>query len=331
MLVLVADDDATSRLVVQAVVQRHGHECISAADGEQAWSVLQDRVVDVLITDWMMPGLDGPELCRRVRSSEGRRYTFIVLATALSERDDVIAGMEAGADDYLTKPVDPFDVQTCLIAAARVTELHHQLDEFRTELERLNDRLAVQARTDALTELGNRLSLHEDLSAVHTGSASSGAPYALALCDLDWFKRYNDANGHLQGDEALRQVAAALARGCRVTDQAYRYGGEEFVLVFSDETVAGAAAAAERLRRSVERLGLRRGPEPDAGVMTISVGVAGWEVESGLSASAVLAQADTALYRAKEEGRNRVVAAGLPAAPGSATEGSMAGAPRRDR
>jgi two-component system, cell cycle response regulator len=331
VLVLVADDDATCRLVVQHVVERLGHRCIPADDGEQAWRVLQDRVVDVLVTDWMMPGLDGPELCRRVRSSEGRRYTYIILATGLSDRDDMVAGMEAGADDYLTKPIDPFDVQTRLIAAARVTGLHHQLDEFRTELERLNDRLAIQARTDPLTELGNRLRLHEDLSAVHTRAAASGESYALAMCDLDWFKGYNDTNGHLQGDEALRQVAAALARGCRVTDRAYRYGGEEFVIVFNDETIAGATTAAERLRRSVELLGLHRGPEPGAGVMTISVGVAGWDVESGLESSAVLEQADAALYEAKEEGRNRVVTYGRSAAASAPPEGSMAGAPARER
>jgi two-component system chemotaxis response regulator CheY len=307
VLVLVADDDASCRLVAKAIVERLGHECLVVGDGEQAWQSIQDRVVDVLITDWMMPGVDGPELCRRVRGAENRGYTYIILATSLTERDHVVEGMESGADDFLTKPLDGFDVETRLIAAARVTALHHQLTEFRTELERLNDELAALARTDPLTRLGNRLRLHEDLRAVHEHARRHRSPYALAVCDLDHFKRYNDGYGHLEGDDALRRVAATLAENCRDSDRAYRYGGEEFVIVFADEGLTGASSAAERLRRAVEVLAIPA-PADEGGILTISVGVASWDPGRPDPVDVVLRQADEALYTAKDDGRNRVVA-----------------------
>ncbi|MBV8951496.1 MAG: response regulator, partial [Actinobacteria bacterium] len=215
MRILVADDEATTRLVVKAVVQKLGHECLIANDGDRAWTLLESTPIDVLITDWMMPGLDGPELCRRVRDRVEGGYTYIILVTSLGEQGHVVEGMEAGADDYLTKPLDPFAVQTRLIAAARVTSLHHQLREFQTQLEGLNAQLADQARTDPLTSLGNRLRLHEDLDEVQRRARRSDLPYALAICDLDYFKRYNDRYGHLEGDEALRRVAQAIAASCR--------------------------------------------------------------------------------------------------------------------
>ena len=208
MRVLVADDDATSRLVLQATVEQLGHECVVATDGSDAWDAFEQAPTDVLITDWMMPGLDGPELCRRVRQRADDGYTYIILATSLERHEHVLEGMEAGADDYLTKPIDPFDLQTRLIAAQRVTELHKQVAQFHSELARLNVELARQARTDPLTGLGNRLRLHEDLrSAPRTRRSGLGAAYCVALCDLDDFKRYNDTYGHLAGDEALRRVA----------------------------------------------------------------------------------------------------------------------------
>ena len=132
MRVLVADDESTTRLVVRAAVQRLGHECLVAEDGDRAWSLLQTSAVDVLVTDWMMPGLDGPELCRRIRARPTDRYTYVILATAMSARDDILSGMESGADDYLIKPLDPFAVRTRLIAAERVTALHQQLAQFRS-------------------------------------------------------------------------------------------------------------------------------------------------------------------------------------------------------
>jgi diguanylate cyclase (GGDEF)-like protein len=305
--VLVADDDPTCRLITRAVVEQLGYECLTADDGARAWKTLTDQAVDVLVTDWMMPGLDGPELCRRVRTSDDHSYTYIILATSLNERDDIVAGMEAGADDYLIKPLDPFDVRTRLIAAERVTDLHRQLVEFRDELERLNAEVALQARTDPLTRLGNRLRLHEDLTLVHERARRTDRTYAVALCDLDFFKSYNDTYGHAEGDRALRLASEAIARECRAYERAYRYGGEEFVIVFGEATAQESAAAGERLRGAVEAVGLPHPANPPVGVMTISVGVAAWEPGDERDPAQVIGRADEALYGAKERGRNCVM------------------------
>jgi two-component system, cell cycle response regulator len=308
MRILVADDESTTRLVVKAAVQRLGHECLVAEDGDVAWTLIQGSPVDVLFTDWMMPGLDGPELCRRIRALQSDSYTYIVLATAMGERNDILSGMEAGADDYLIKPLDPFAVQTRLIAAERVTALHQQLAEFRSQLEVLNDELAEQARTDPLTQLGNRRRLQEDLVTLHARARRHGRPYSIAMCDLDHFKAYNDTYGHTHGDRALQQVAAVLAADLRTEDSAYRYGGEEFVILLSDESLAGAVSSAERLRRAVQALAVSHRGQVPPGVVTISAGVATFEPGADLGPDALLEQADRALYTAKQHGRNRVAA-----------------------
>jgi diguanylate cyclase (GGDEF) domain len=306
MRVLVADDETTSRLIACRAVERLGHECQKAPDGVTAWEMLQAREFDVLITDWMMPGLDGPELCRRVRASKQDGYTYILMATSLSGANDVVAGMEAGADDYLVKPVDPFALQTRLIAAQRVTELHQELSVAKAEMAKL-------ARTDPLTQLSNRLRLHEDLIAVHERGKRSQNPYTVALCDLDGFKAFNDTYGHLEGDEALRRIGRAIAAHIRTGDSAYRYGGEEFLILLPDVTPEGAVHGMERLRAGIEGLGIPHGGRIPPGIMTISIGIAGWDPASRKNPAQVLEAADVALYAAKQHGRNRVVAPGIDA------------------
>jgi diguanylate cyclase (GGDEF)-like protein len=306
MRVLVADDETTSRLIACRAVERFGHECQKAADGVTAWEMLQTREFDVLITDWMMPGLDGPELCRRVRASKQDGYTYILMATSLSGANDVLAGMQAGADDYLVKPVDPFALQTRLIAAQRVTELHHELSIAKAEMAKL-------ARTDPLTQLSNRLRLHEDLIAVHERGKRSQSPYTVALCDLDGFKAFNDTYGHLEGDEALRRIGSAIAAHIRTGDSAYRYGGEEFLILLPDATPEGAIVGMERLRAGIEGLAIPHAGRVPPGIMTISIGISGWDPALRRNPAQVLEAADVALYAAKQHGRNRVVAPGVDA------------------
>ena len=306
MRVLVADDETTSRLIACRAVERLGHECEKAADGVMAWEMIQAREFDVLITDWMMPGLDGPELCRRVRASKRDGYTYILMATSLSGASDVVAGMEAGADDYLIKPVDPFALQTRLIAAQRVTELHQELSLAKASMAKL-------ARTDPLTQLSNRLRLHEDLVAVHERARRAQRPYTVALCDLDGFKAYNDTYGHLEGDEALRAIGRAIAEHVRTGDSAYRYGGEEFLILLPDVAPEGAIVGMERLRTAIERLAIPHAGRVPPGIMTISIGIAGWDPAVPRNPAQVLEVADVALYAAKQHGRNRVVAPGLEA------------------
>jgi len=294
------DDEPLARLALEAAVERLGHEWTAAEDGEAGWRRFVEDEPDVLITDLLMPRMDGLELCRRARAHTATRggYTYVILTTVLGDREDVARGMEAGADDYLVKPVEPFDLQMRLVAARRVTDLHRELARFRAELSTL-------AHTDPLTRLGNRLSLEEDLRSLDARGRRYGRGYCLAMCDIDRFKAYNDSLGHHAGDEALRAVADTIKQEMRAGDGIYRYGGEEFLIVLPEQTPETARIAVERVRSSVERLAIPHAAVP-AGVVTLSVGVAAYHPGDATTVEELLEQADAALYRAKSAGRNRV-------------------------
>jgi diguanylate cyclase (GGDEF)-like protein len=311
--ILIADDDPTSRLLLKAMVSKLGHECVVAEDGSSAWEVLASGGIDVLLTDWMMPGVDGPELCRRLRNEVGGAYIYIVLTTGLDHPEDVLEGMSAGADDYLTKPVDKFAVQTRLVAAERVTELHHQLAYTQAQLERANLELLEQSLTDQLTGLGNRRRMDEDLDRVHARARRLGRTYGVAIFDIDYFKRYNDHYGHVAGDGALRDVASCIELIVRAGECAYRYGGEEFLVLMPDCGLGDVVStAADRIRRNVLQAAIPHEARPsEPHVVTVSGGVSCWMPGSRLSAREMLEEADQALYDAKTAGRNRISAAPL--------------------
>ncbi|RDV10963.1 diguanylate cyclase [Arthrobacter sp. RT-1] len=302
MKVLVADDDPGSLLVARAAVERSGHHCLAAADGDEAWALFREHQPDVVVTDWMMPGMDGLALCRSIRARETDLYTYIVLLTSQGSRDDVLAGLEAGADDYVTKPLDPFVLRARLLVALRITTLHADLAHYRKVL-------SQQARTDPLTGLHNRLKLAEDLEQLHARSARYGEEYSLAMCDVDNFKAYNDIYGHQAGDLALRAVAAALARHARKSDGVYRYGGEEFLLVLPKQGLPGAKALMERTLAAVRELGIPHVGDP-SGQLRLSAGISTFSAQHPADADTLLGEADAALYAAKAAGRNRVEVAG---------------------
>jgi len=299
--ILVADDDLGSRLVAQAAVQALGHECITAANGDEAWQLTTQLRPDVVVTDRDMPGLDGITLCRRIRE-EHDGYTYIILLTALDQPDQILAGMVGGADDYLTKPLKPFDLQTRLLAATRVAELHAELAQARAALEE-------QMHTDPLTGLRNRLGLTADLEQVHNISERYHHSYCVAMCDIDFFKAYNDTYGHPAGDQALRTVAATLTEHVRQGDRIYRYGGEEFLILLPEQTIAEAATALNRVCTQLHTLAIEhRGVSPQA-VLTISVGLAASHPGHRVPSATLVAEADTALYEAKTTGRDRIALA----------------------
>ena len=306
MKILIAEDDAIPRLILQKSIEKFGHECLSAADGVAAWEVYQRCAVDVVVSDWMMPGLDGPALCQRVREHAGERYCYFIFLTSLSDKAHALAGMLAGADDYLIKPLDRDELQVKLIAAERVTALHRQLGEQKAELERLNHHLFGQAHRDPLTGLANRLQLGEDLDVLRSRVERNGHSYSIVLCDVDFFKRYNDSYGHVAGDEVLRRVGQVLSEQSRAGDVAYRYGGEEFLLILPGQSPATATLAVERLRQAVEGLAIPHSANMPAGVVTISAGLATFQAGEAKGVDTILQEADAALYRAKEAGRNRV-------------------------
>ncbi len=306
MKVLVTDDDATSRLIAQTALRALGHECITASDGTAAWEAFIANMPDVVVSDSIMPGLSGLELCRNIREHPVGGYTYFIMVTSQGGLDEILEGMSAGADDYLVKPLDLDDLQARLIAAARVTALHRQLSQQRSELEELNEELAAIARRDPLTGLGNRRALREYLDLFEGRVARYGHRYCMALLDVDHFKSYNDTYGHQAGDEILRTVAAQLSDQARAGDSLYRYGGEEFLCIFPEQSLETGTIAVERMRRAIEALAIPH-PESPTGVLTISAGIAMLDPDHTPSASGAVKQADEALYRAKQLGRNRVV------------------------
>jgi diguanylate cyclase (GGDEF)-like protein len=288
MKVLIADDEPGTRLLLATTLERLGHECTAAEDGDEAWERFLAAEPAMVVTDWQMPGLDGTELARRIRERPAAAYTYVVVLTGAADEASAREAMQAGADDVLLKPLDAADLERKLIAAERVTAMHRQLH--------------ADARHDPLTGIGNRLRLAEDLEAVCGRVERYGHAYCVAIADVDHFKAYNDAHGHPRGDDVLRAVATALRDTVRTGDTVYRYGGEEFVVLLPEQTLTGAEQAAERLRAAIERLGL---PHPGGGSVTVSIGVAGLG-DGGCAPDALFETADQALYAAKEDGRNRV-------------------------
>ena len=288
MDVLIADDDAGTRLLVSAAVERLGHRCTVAEDGSEAWRRYRELLPDVVITDWQMPGMDGTQLAEAIRGHSGAPYAYVIVLTGAADEDAARRTMEVGADDLLLKPLDAAALERKLIAAGRVTQLHRRMHD--------------DARQDSLTGLANRLRLAEDLEVLCGRVERYRHVYSAALFDIDGFKGYNDAAGHVAGDDVLRSVARALEQQIRTGDAVYRYGGEEFLVLLPEQPIDAAALAAERLRAAVEAVGL---PHPAGGVVTVSAGVASL-ADDGCKPDELFELADQALYRAKEGGRNRV-------------------------
>lgn len=319
MRVLVVDDEITNRVILRRCLERLGHECLTAADGEQGLSVVQTTEIDVVVSNWMMPGIEGPSLCAQLRALDQDHYIYFVLLSAYTDYAHRRLGLLAGADDYLTKPIDPAAIELRMIVASRTVAMHRALTARRVELEARSQQHFDEGRRDALTGVGNRLRMQEDLAALHSRMHRYGHRYSLALFDVDYFKRYNDAAGHLAGDAALRQVAAILRQQARLGDDIYRYGGEEFLIVFPEQDLDGAAIAANRMRCAIEAAAIPHpGLEPPA-LLTVSVGIGCMQRDGapgppprdangrfpGLDE--VMLRADRALYVAKGSGRNCVV------------------------
>lgn len=299
MRVLIVDDDPVTRLVVRAAVARLGHVCVEAADGSDAWGRFEKVQPDVVVTDWKMPNLNGTELTRRIRERSLDGYTYVIVLTGEADEQAARGAMLAGADDLLEKPLDRVELERQLICARRVLEVHR--------------RLRLDARLDPLTSVGNRRRLMEDLQVLLKRAERHPLQLAVMMVDLDHFKQYNDAHGHLVGDDALRRVAGAMMAALRGGDTIYRFGGEEFLAVLPEQDAASALAAARRLIRSVRALKI---PHPSGGALTVSAGIA--QLTEGDSVSQLIGRADRALYAAKAAGRNRArIDDGSPLAAGA--------------
>lgn len=310
MHILVAEDDPSTLRIICRVLEQLGHRTTQTNDGEKAWIAFNTEKPDVIISDWQMPNCNGIELCRRVRENGGP-YTHFIMLTSHSAHQQRVDGMLAGADDYLRKPLDK-DLSKVLglrlIAAERLTRLHATMWQQQQELERLNVQLYRDGRRCPLTAIANRLQLDEDLAKLHATTHRHGNSFCLAILDIDFFKPYNDTCGHVAGDEVLRKVAAALQDAARMSDRVYRYGGEEFVAVFVYGDIQGAIVAAERMRQAVETLAIPHPGRPEGTVITLSGGVMSYSGTPALTIAEIVEQADKALYQAKHEGKNKIIA-----------------------
>ncbi len=300
MNIVVVDDDPVIRLLLTRTVEWLGHQVYTAEAATEALALMEEKSIDVVISDWMMPGCDGMELCSLVRNRDSLEYVYFILATSMSDRENAMTALRGGVDDYLVKPVDRYHLQLRLIVAERVTDLHRRLAHQMGVLERIGVEAEASARIDLLTGLGNRRRLEEDLEVLIARRERYKETFGVALMDLDHFRTINDTAGHLAGDEALRRVGRIVGEQLRQSDMAFRYGGEEFLVAVSGD-IRRAATAADRIRRAVEAAAIPHPGRPAPGsVVTLSVGVAAAEGDP----KDFLRAADDALYRAKSEGRN---------------------------
>jgi two-component system, cell cycle response regulator len=298
--VLIAEDDPIFRRVLETWLRKWNYRVTSLENGLDAWSVLQQQdAPQMAILDWMMPGLDGVELCRRIRSHEAGPYKYVLLLTAKGSKEDVVAGLEAGADDYLTKPFDVNELRARVRAGKRILELQAALLNVQTELE-------FESAHDHLTGLWNRGAIMGLLHRETQRSVRIGEPLGVMMVDLDHFKQINDAYGHQTGDAVLREVSRRLLASVRNYDYVGRYGGEEFLIVLAECTASDLAATAERMRAHVSG----KPVETDAGPIpvTVSIGLVTGHAagDALLKGEELLRVADAALYCAKSNGRNRV-------------------------
>ncbi len=316
MKILIADDSIVSRHLLDATLRRWGYEVVVACDGNEAWQILQsENAPKIAILDWMMPGLTGPEVCRRVRATAKDKdiYTYILLLSSKSQREDLIEGMESGADDYLTKPFDQHELQVRLRPGVRILELQHELISAREELR-------DQATKDFLTRIWNRSSILDILSRELQRGIRENRPVGLVLADLDKFKSVNDTYGHFAGDAVLREFVRRMSGSIRPYDAIGRYGGEEFLIVLPGCEVNATEKQAERMREALANDPMWFNEE--AQLVTCSFGATAWVPGITATEEALIRVADDALYAAKRQGRNRVV---FQPFTGAALEAASAG------
>lgn len=289
MRILIADDDAVTRLWLESIVQSWGYQVLRAEDGDVAWQLLQqDDAPDLILLDWLMPGLDGIEVCRRLKAHAAKRFSYVIMLTSRSSTGDIVEALDAGADDLIGKPFEPAEFQVRLRAGVRILGLQRELQE--------------KASHDDLTGLLSRRLLMDMALRKFENARRDAAPTALLLLDIDLFKQINDSHGHQCGDEVLREVGRRIQETVRMGDIAGRYGGEEFMIVLPQCETTIAAEIAERLRAIIAVPMAIKDGELN---VTASIGVASL-TQHTLDLTDWIAQADTALYRAKKAGRNRV-------------------------
>jgi len=301
--ILVVDDDPVSRTLLERILKREGFNVITAQDGEEALRLFKAQYIPIVLTDWMMPKMNGVDLCRAIRQIETPGYVFIIIITAKDSRDDIVKGLEAGADDYVNKPFYPPELLARIKTGIRILELERSLREANEQIKRLSI-------TDPLTGCYNRGYLMEHLPKEIKRAVRYLHPLSIAMTDIDHFKNVNDTYGHQAGDTVLRSFVELIRSSIRDgVDWVARYGGEEFVIVIPETELKCAEKMAERLRRKIETTEISIGNDRRIKI-TASFGVVCFDPKEKkeMSTDKLIKEADKMLYEAKNEGRNRVKA-----------------------
>jgi two-component system chemotaxis response regulator CheY len=302
---MIVEQETVSRQMLAESLQRDGYSVHAAGDGNKAWQMWQQENIRIVITDWLISGMDGLALCRKIRANEGQNknlYTYIIIMTSKAEVDDIVEGLQAGADDYIIKPVKYQELLVRLKAGERLLRLQEELVEKNQELVKLNQKLEKLAMTDAMTGVGNRRFFYEAATKFHQQAVRYNKRYGLIICDIDYFKSFNDTYDYSLGDSVLQETAHTIKSSLRNTDEVFRYAGEEFVILLPEQDIDGATIVSEKIRKAVYSKS-KEHKESLYGRITISCGVSAFE--AGVETwEEVLSLADKALYEAKEAGRN---------------------------
>lgn len=300
--ILVVDDDIVSRSVIEKYLTKAGFSVVTASDGHHALGQFDQQFFPIVLTDWMMPGIDGPQLCRLIREKQTDGYVFIILITARGSKTDIVSGLESGADDYLTKPIHPDELVARINTGIRILKLEQSL-------KKANEESRVLSITDPLTGCFNRSYLNERFVRELQRARRYSRPLSIVLADIDHFKKVNDTHGHQAGDKVLKIFSNCIKKEIRKKiDWVVRYGGEEFLIVLPETRIAGAYAMAERLRLAVQSEIIH------AGLATINITASFGGVCVPFKRKAVdrvtmeqlVYLADAKLYQSKSNGRNCV-------------------------
>ena len=305
--ILVVDDDIVSRTVVQKYLTKAGFEVLCANNGKEAMAIFNQQFCPIVVTDWMMPEVTGPQLCRMIRETKTDGYVYIILITSRDSKTDIVSGLEAGADDYLTKPIHQAELIARINTGVRILKLEKSL-------KRANDEIRLLSITDPLTGCFNRAYLGEQFPQEISRSQRYQHHLAVMLVDLDHFKKVNDTYGHQAGDRVLKGIAECLMGQVRAkVDWTVRYGGEEFLIILPETDCAGASIMAERVRMAVTHMRIQVAEIQIQ--VTASFGGACVDFRQKqnpiVTMEDLIKKADEQLYRSKREGRNRVSVADM--------------------
>lgn len=293
--VLIAEDDPVSQRILEKNMKDWGYKVIIANNGQNAWQALQKEEIRMAIFDWMMPKINGVQLCQKVRLQKKDTYTYIILLTSRDREEDIVEGLSSGADDYIVKPFNTLELKARLQTGKRIIDLQNQLLQSKKQLETL-------ATQDSLTKLWNRATIIKHLEEELNRSSREKKAVGTILVDIDYFKNINDTHGHHVGDEVLIEVASRLRKHIRSYDKIGRYGGDELLVALPNCSLSIVKEIAERLRKVVCEKKIKT--EIGLIAVTLSLGGTSSEDQSVISAEGLIKASDRALYQAKRNGRN---------------------------